>query len=73
MEKKLENYTINTAYNYLSGETDIEVCDNFGEYRGTLDGSRYDFDDITDDDIDNALADGDYEYVSENPICNGVY
>lgn len=73
MEKKLENYIINTAYNYLSGETDIEVCDNFGEYLGTLDGSRYDFDDITDDDIEDALADDDYEYVSENPIWNGVY
>lgn len=73
MEKKLENYIIKTAYNYLSGETDIEVCDNFGEYRGTLDGSRYDFDDITDDDIENAFANGDYEYVSENPIWNGVY
>ena len=73
MEKKLENYIINTAYNYLSGEADIEVCDNFGEYRGTLDGSRYDFDDITDDDIENALADGDYEYVSENPIWDEVY
>lgn len=72
MEKKLDNYIIKTAYDYLTGYTDIEIYDNFGEYRGTLDGSRYDFDDITDDDIDNALADGDYEYVSENPIWNGV-
>ena len=73
MEKKLENYTINEAYNYLTGYTDIEVCDEFGEYRGTLDGSRYDFDEITDDDIENALADGDYEYVSEDPIWDEVY
>ena len=73
MEKKLENYIIKTAYNYLTGYTDIEICDKFGEYRGTLNGNRYDFDDITDDDIEYALANGDYEYVSENPFWNEVY
>ena len=73
MEKKLDNYIIKTAYNYLTGYTDIEICDNFGEYRGTLDGRRYGFDDITDDDIESALADGDYEYVTENPFWNEVY
>lgn len=73
MEKKLDNYIIKTAYNYLTGYTDIEICDNFGEYRGTLNGSSYDFDDITDDDIEDALADGDYEYVTENPFWDEVY
>jgi len=68
MEKKLENYIIKTAYNYLTGYTDIKVYDNFGEYRGALNGSRYDFDDITDDDIEDALA-----YVTENPIWNEIY
>lgn len=52
MERELIDYNINTAYNYFNGELDIEVYDKSGEYLGTLSGHRYDFDNITDDDID---------------------
>lgn len=60
MERELNDYVINTAYNFFSGELDIEVSNKFGEYLGTLSGNRYDFDNITDDDIEDALNDGDY-------------
>lgn len=73
MERELIDYTINAAYNYFSGELDIEVSNKYGEYLGTLSGSRYDFDDITDDDIESALSNGDYEYVTEDPIWDEVY
>ncbi len=73
MEKKLENYIIKTAYNYLTDYTDIKVYNKFGEYLGALSGHRYDFDEITDDDIDCALSDDNYLYVTDGPFWNGVY
>jgi hypothetical protein len=73
MERELIDYNINTAYNYFSGELDIEVYNKSGEYLGTLSGHRYDFDNITDDDIDCALSDGDYCYVTDDPFWDNIY
>ena len=60
MEKQIGMYVVNEAYNYDNGYSDIEVFDNYHHYLGTLNGAKYDFDEVTEDGITNALDEGDY-------------
>lgn len=73
MERLLNNYRIMPAYNFSNGENDVEVYLIDGNYIGTLDGRRYDFDNITDDDIDRAFEEDDFQYITDNSHWRDIY
>ena len=64
MERKFDNYFIASAYNYDTAYTDIEVYASDGEYIGTLNGAKYDFDEITEEEVEMAIEHDDYDFIS---------